>query len=268
MAALRQLLRLPLAILFLLLGGLSINLAVFWDRFRGNPVQAGAARWVQAHWCRGFCRTLGVRLRVEGHAMEPAPVLVASNHVSWLDIVVVAAHWPVAFLSKSEVARWPIVGRCATGLGTLYIERGRRDAASRAVAAMVERLRGGDRVLFFPEGTTGEGAELLPFRPRLFQAAVDAGVPVQPLALRYLNLDGSPCTQAPFVGDDSLVSHVFRICALPGVRAAVHVGESIRQPHERRSTLAVESRERIAEALAADGAVAEPAARRSAAEST
>lgn len=250
MGALRQLRRLPIAVLYLVLGGLIINLAVLWDQLRGNPVQKGVARTVQALWCRGFCRALGIRLQVEGNAVQPPPVLTVSNHVSWMDIVVIAAHWPVAFLSKSEVARWPIIGRCATGLGTLYIERGRRDAASRAVAGMVRRLRDGDRVLFFPEGTTGEGYELLPFRPRLYQAAVDAQAPVQPLALRYLNLDGSLCTQAPFVGDDGLVSHVARVCALPGMKAVVHVGEAIVPPHERRSELALKSREEIAEALA------------------
>lgn len=254
MGALRQLRRLPLAVLYLVIGGLSINLAVIWDQLRGNPVQKGAARTVQALWCRGFCRSLGIRLRVEGHPVQPPPVLTVSNHVSWLDIVVIAAHWPVAFLSKSEVARWPIIGRCATGLGTLYIERGRRDAASRAVETMVRRLGQGDRVLFFPEGTTGEGFELLPFRPRLYQAALDAQVPVQPLALRYLNTDGSLCEQAPFIGDDSLVSHVARLCALPGVEAVVHVGEAIAPPHERRSELALQTREQIAEALSQDTA--------------
>ncbi|MBA1146534.1 1-acyl-sn-glycerol-3-phosphate acyltransferase [Ectothiorhodospiraceae bacterium WFHF3C12] len=255
MGALRQLRRLPLAVFYLIVGGLVINLAVLWDQIRGNPVQQGAARAVQALWCKGFCRALGIRLRVEGGAIQPPPVLTISNHVSWLDIVVVAAHWPVAFLSKSEVARWPIIGRCATGLGTLYIERGRRDAASRAVESMVRRLDDGDRVLFFPEGTTGEGHELLPFRPRLYQAAVDAQAPVQPLALRYLNLDGSVCTEAPFVGDDGLVSHVARMCALPGVEAVVSVGEAIVPPHERRSELALQTREQIAEALAGMDAV-------------
>jgi len=255
MGTLRKLKRLLLAVLYLVVGGMIINAGVFWDRLRGNPIQGGMARRIQAAWCKGFCRALGIRLRVSGEPMLEPPVLVVSNHVSWLDIVVVAAEWPVAFLSKSEVARWPIIGRCATGLGTLYIERGRRDAAARTVESMVSRLTAGDRVLFFPEGTTGEGYNLLPFRPRLYQAAVDAQVPVQPLTLRYLNLDGSLCSEAPFVGDDNLVSHVARLTALPGVVASLQVGEPISQPHGRRSDLALQSREQIAEALGSNGAV-------------
>lgn len=254
MGTLRKLKRLTLAVLYLVVGGLIINIGVTWDRLRGNPIQGGLARRIQAAWCKGFCRALGIRVQVSGEAMLAPPVLVVSNHVSWLDIVVVAAEWPVAFLSKSEVANWPIIGRCATGLGTLYIERGRRDAAARTVESMASRLRGGDRVLFFPEGTTGEGYDLLPFRPRLYQAALEAQVPVQPLTLRYLNLDGSLCAQAPFIGDDNLVSHVARIAALPGVVASLQVGEAIHQPHERRSELALQSREQIAEALARSGA--------------
>lgn len=250
MGALRQCLRLPTAALLVLIGGVVINLAVTWDQIRKNRVQSGAARKVQAWWCKTMCRTLGIRLQVSGQAMFPAPVLTVSNHVSWLDIIVVAAHWPVAFLSKAEVARWPIVGRCATGLGTLYIERGRRDAASRAVDAMAARLRQGDRVLFFPEGTTGEGHELLPFRPRLYQAALEAQVPVQPVTIRYFNLDGSLCRKAPFVSDDNLVAHVARIAALPGMIARLDVAEPIAEPHERRSELAAQSRERIAQAMA------------------
>src|SRR5690606_21575452 len=107
---------------------------------------------VARHWFRLVLLVMGVRRRVFG-APAPGPVLVASNHVSWLDIVVLGSHIGSCFVSKSEVAAWPLVGWLARQGGTLFIHRGRHDSAERIAHDMTARLLRGHRVLFFPEGT-------------------------------------------------------------------------------------------------------------------
>ncbi|WP_440997686.1 lysophospholipid acyltransferase family protein [Arhodomonas sp. SL1] len=232
--------------LYTLFGGLAIVLAVAADR-RDRVPPHGLGRWAQRQWCRGLCRLLGVTVSVEGKPLAGPPALLVANHLSWLDIVCIAARWPVAFLSKTEVRRWPVIGQAATALGTLYIDRGRPAAAAEAVTAMRRRLEAGGYVLFFPEGTTGDGRRVRPFRARLYQAAVDAAAPVQAIALEYRHRDGS--TVASFTGDESLVANVWRLAACPQIEARLAVGAP-RRNHERgRSELARLTRADVVRAL-------------------
>ena len=247
----RRFYRLTLSVPLLVLGGLAIRLGVLVDHLAGRDPVSGLGRRCQAAWCRVFCRLFGVRLRLQGATLEPGPLMVVANHVSWLDILCMAAHWPVSFLSKSEIRRWPVVGAAASALGTMYIERGARNAADQAVAAMGRRLAEGHRVLFFPEGTTTDGSVLLPFRPRLFQAAVDAGVGVQPVALGYRHPDGSLCREAAFVGNEPLARQVWRMAAVPRMEARIQVTPAIAADGGR-TVLARRSREQVAEALGLD----------------
>jgi 1-acyl-sn-glycerol-3-phosphate acyltransferase len=246
MSLIRQFSRIPLLLAWVLAGTAWIRGALWWDRWRGQPWHTGAARRAQAHWCRILCIMLGLRLRLTGHEIAQGPALLVSNHISWLDITCVAAHWPVAFLSKSEVRKWPLIGSVASGLGTLYIDRGGRDAASAAAAQMRERLASGERVLFFPEGTTSDGTGLLPFRPRLFQAAIDSGSLVQPLTLSYHRADGTLSDEAPFIDAVPLLRQVWRLTRVACLEVRIHVGESIEAAGRGRSELARLTREAIA----------------------
>lgn len=243
---LRQSVRLPLVFLHVLLGGGIILLAVYWDRWRGNPRETGAGRRAQALWSGLLCRLLGLRVVVEGEPLAPGPVLLVSNHITWLDIPVVAAFWPVDFLSKSEVRGWPIIGPVATGLGTIYIERGRRDAAGEAAALMRERLALGRKVLFFPEGTTSDGTRLRPFRPRLYQSAVDAGVPVQTLAISYHYPDSSLSDAVPYINDDTLIGNLLAVAAVPRHEVRLRVGAVIPVRDRGRTEVAQQSWRHIA----------------------
>ncbi|RFA30370.1 hypothetical protein CAI21_07155 [Alkalilimnicola ehrlichii] len=252
MLLLRKVVRLPLAFLWLLVGVLWIRGALLWDRLRGRPRYQGAARCAQAWWCRGLCRLLGIRVQIEGESLAAGPVLVVANHISWLDIPVFAAYWPLAFLSKSEVRRWPLVGGVASGLGTLYIERGERDGAARAAERMRERLAAGERVLFFPEGTTSEGFGLLPFRPRLLQAALDAGAVVQPVTIRYTDADGTISRLAPFINDTPLIRHTLRLAGQARMNVRIHVGQPIVTLGKGRTDVAREARAAMAASLGLD----------------
>lgn len=247
----RRLLRVALAGPYTLIGGIWIVSAVALERGRGVPPH-GLGRWAQRQWCRGLCRLLGARLVVRGERPVSGPVLLVANHVSWLDIVCLAALWPVAFLSKSEVRRWPVIGRAASALGTVYIDRGRQSAAERAAAAMRERLRAGARVLFFPEGTTGDGRGVRPFRARLYQAAIDAGAPVQAVALRYHAGDGH-AGGVPFTEEQSLVANLWQVAGYPRLTVTVTVGPP-RVTHELgRSELARTTREDVRRGLQPGG---------------
>jgi 1-acyl-sn-glycerol-3-phosphate acyltransferase len=137
---------------------------------------------VQA-WALQFLALWGIHLRVLGQPVPNGPALMVANHISWLDILVIHAARHCRFVSKSDIREWPLVGMLATGAGTLYIERTSRKDALRMVKDMADAMRNGDVVAVFPEGTTSDGRDLLPFHANLIQAAIQADAPVQPMSL-------------------------------------------------------------------------------------
>jgi 1-acyl-sn-glycerol-3-phosphate acyltransferase len=190
---------------------------------RCTPAQREAT--VQA-WAGQMLRILGVPLRVEGCPPAEGPLLLVSNHLSWLDILVLHAARHCRFVSKSDVKHWPLIGPLATGAGTLYIEREKRRDAMRVVHHMAESLRAGDIVAVFPEGTTGDGEGLLPFHGNLIQAAISADVPVQPVALRFVDRRTGQDSPGPlYLGDDTLLGSLWRTLAGPPFEAHVRFGE-------------------------------------------
>ncbi len=180
---------------------------------------------VQA-WSLRMLRILGVPLHVHGQPPERGPVLLVINHISWLDILVVHAARHCRFVSKSDVKHWPMLGTMATGGGTLYIEREKRRDAMRVVHHMAESLKAGEIVAVFPEGTTGDGGELLPFHGNLVQAAISAGAPVQPVGLRFVDSATGKDSQGPlYLDDDTLIGSLWRTLAGPPFVATVRFGQ-------------------------------------------
>ncbi|RYF72369.1 MAG: 1-acyl-sn-glycerol-3-phosphate acyltransferase, partial [Comamonadaceae bacterium] len=178
-------------------------------------------------WARRMLQVLGIRLVVQG-TPPPArvPLLLISNHISWLDILALHAARHVRFVSKSSVKNWPMIGVMASAAGTLYIERERRRDAMRVVHHMTEALRNGDRLAVFPEGTTSDGRVLLPFHANLLQAAISAGVPVLPAALRFVDAATGQTSFAPrYIDEDSLFSSLWRTLRAPPLLAIVRFGE-------------------------------------------
>lgn len=180
---------------------------------------------VQA-WAQRMLEELGVGLEVRGLTPTAGPMLLVANHISWLDIVVLHAGHHCRFVSKSDVAHWPLIGRLATGAGTMYIERESRRDAMRIVHHMTDSLLEGDILAVFPEGTTSDGVKLLPFHANLIQAAVSAHAPVQPVALRFTDAATGLNSLTPcYVGDDSLFGSVWRTVSGPRLTAIVNYGE-------------------------------------------
>jgi 1-acyl-sn-glycerol-3-phosphate acyltransferase len=173
------------------------------------------------HWSRELLRRVGVQVE---HAGElPAAGLIVMNHISWLDIIVLNALAPSRFVSKAEVARWPLVGYLCTKSGTLYIERGRKTAARRTNQLIAAALANGERVAVFPEGTTTPGDRVLPFHAALLQPAVASAGLAYPAALRYLDANGKRALAVSY-GDESLIESVWLLLGAQGVVASVDFG--------------------------------------------
>jgi len=169
-------------------------------------------------WNRRLLRILRVDVRVSGEPSPGARLLVA-NHISWLDIAVLVSVERTRFVAKAEVRDWPIAGQLATGAGSFYIKRG-AGGTRQLTTELSAFLRGGGTVCVFPEGTTTAGDSVLRFQPRLFGAAVEAQVLVQPLALRYAPGVAGDAVAA-YIGDDDMVSSVRRILREPGLSVEV-----------------------------------------------
>ena len=174
-------------------------------------------------WSRAVVRAAGVRIRVTG---GPAPatggLLLVANHISWLDIPLLAGVRPARTVAKKEIRQWPVAGALAAG-GCLFIDRDRLRALPATVAVIADVLRSGKAVAVFPEGSTWCGRAQGPFRRAVFQAALDARVPVQPVHLRYRDARGAASTAPAFVGDDSLPASLWRVASTRGLVAEVEV---------------------------------------------
>lgn len=188
-------------------------------------------------WSREMLARLGVHLQVHGTPVATGPVLLVANHISWLDITSLHAARYCRFVSKADVKAWPLIGALAAGVGTLFIERESRRDAMRVVHHMADRLRAGDVLAVFPEGTTSDGVQLLPFHANLMQAAIAAGAPVQPVALQFIDSHSGERSLAPcYVGDDTLLGSVWRTVRARGITVQMVFGDvQVSQGRDRRT---------------------------------
>lgn len=184
----------------------------------GRPAQLK----LKQRWSRQLLGMLGVRLQAEATPL-PSPALLVANHISWLDIYVINALAPAAFVCKADVREWPLIGWLCERTETVFMPRGSRCAARHASGIVAARLRQGWQVAVFPEGTTSDGAGILPFHGALLQGAIDAGCRVQPLALRYTDAEGRPSTAAAYCGDTTLLQSLRRIAAAPRLNVRLDV---------------------------------------------
>ena len=164
-------------------------------------------------------KILGVRVRVSGPLPAPG-TLIVSNHVSWLDICTIGSVLPINFVAKADISGWPIVGFLAKLQKTLFIKRDRRSDTANQRNAMQDRLLDGSRLVLFPEGTTGDGTIVFPFKSSLFAAAEvqenDRPIPIQPLSLAFAELSGIPMSRRirikyAWIGDVGLLSNMFYV---------------------------------------------------------
>jgi 1-acyl-sn-glycerol-3-phosphate acyltransferase len=201
-------------------------------------------------WSAGVLRVLGVGLRISG-TPRPGASLLLANHVSWLDIAALHAAVPQArFVSKADVLHWPLLGWLIRGAGTLFIERERKRDALRVVHAVAEALRAGQTVAVFPEGTTGDGPEPLPFHANLLQAAIATATPIQPAVLRFSDPWHRFSPAVVYVGDTTLLQSLWRVATARGLVAHVDLLLSQGTAHADRRALAEALRDQIRDQLA------------------
>lgn len=197
-------------------------------------------------WAQRMLRILRIDVRCDGHAFDGRASLVVSNHVSWLDVLVIQSLMPGRFIAKTEVRRWPVIGKLAEASGTIFVDRQSLKSTRAMVACGVAALRQGYCVSGFPEGTSSDGADVAVFHANLFDAAVKAGVDVRPLVLRYVDdATGLRHQAAAFTGDDTLVSSMQKIVACTAMSSRVHVGACIGSEGQTRKLLASQSHQTI-----------------------
>lgn len=202
-------------------------------------------------WSAKLLRLMGVTLHVVGVSPRAGAKLVVANHVSWLDVAAIHAVMSNArFVSKADVRHWPLVGRLVAGAGTLFIERESKRDALRVVHQMAAALKAGDTVAVFPEGTTGEGHTLLPFHANLLQAAIATATPLQPVLLRWFDVEHRVSPVVEFVGDTTLAQSLWRIVCAQGLSVEVRVLPPLQSAHAERRALAARLRETLAAELA------------------
>lgn len=181
-------------------------------------------------WFHAVLRAFGVKLEVHGaRKFQEIPargVLVASNHVSWLDELAIDSVQPIRIVAKKDIKSWPVLGPIITAAGTVYLDRERLRELPTTVAELTNTLRNGSAVGIHAEGTTWCGLASGRYKPALFQAALDAGVPVRPIVLRY-RIGEHVTTQPAFVGSDTLIGSIRRVLRAKGLVVEVHVLDEI-----------------------------------------
>ena len=193
---------------------------------------------VKRFYCRVVLRCLGIRITLSGDPIRNLRgILVVANHVSWVDVFAVGAVLPGAFVARADLVDWPAVGLATRMARIIPIDRRDLRQLPIVVDTVCARLREGHTVVAFPEGTTYCGRDSGQFRPALFQAAIDADRPVQPLRLTYHHRDGSPSTVTAFLGEDSLWASIKRIVRTRRTNVHIQV-RPLQLPHAVRGQLA------------------------------
>jgi 1-acyl-sn-glycerol-3-phosphate acyltransferase len=235
---------------------------VVFHVFRGVFICALIFPWLDTqarnryvgHWSRqllGICRVSVVQ-GPGAPALEHA--MIVSNHVSWLDIFVINSLLPSRFVAKSEIRSWPVLGWLVAQAGTVFIARGNRRDLRHIFKGLVTSLEQGERVAFFPEGTTAAQGSLLPFHANLFEAAIDARVPVQPYALRYLDAKGEFHPAADFIGEMTFAESMVAILSGGAMQARLTCLAPMEAAGAHRRELAAQAEQAIAAALRLEAA--------------
>ncbi|MDQ1362983.1 MAG: lyso-ornithine lipid O-acyltransferase [Pseudomonadota bacterium] len=212
---------------------------------RRNPANHSTSAGFSLWWHTRLRKIFGVQHEQFGD-INRTPTLFVANHISWFDIPATGSILLIHFLAKDEIASWPVIGWLAHKTGTLFIQRGNRDATRQSIENIAQVLKNGRHVLVFPEGTTNDGTKVGHFHSRLLQAAFDAQVVVQPLAITYPHADGIH-PHAPYVGHVRLIDSALGFMASDDVTVCLHFLPVLEPKNfANRDALTAEARQMIA----------------------
>lgn len=214
-----------------------------------------AIRYVPHWYHKLVCHLMGVRVHLTGAPIAEGPILLVSNHISWVDIPVLASIAPLSFVAKREVATWPFVSSLAKLQRTIFIDRSRRSAVAETREEILKRLRASERVLLFAEGTSSDGNQVLDFKSSLFAAIEEKegenGYKLQTCAIVYTHIHGLPMNrqQRPAIawyGDMDMLSHAWGVLKGGPIDVRVRLGDpiSIKEMGDRKK-LAVHAYQRV-----------------------
>ena len=214
-------------------GGLIVRLG---ERIVGKPRMSDRWRTRVFHLAsRMLSRIMGMHVDVNGQPPD-APFVLVSNHLSYVDVILIGSQVRCVFISKAEVQDWPLIGRIVRSLGTLFIDRDVKRSLPSMVKSMEDVLESGRGVVFFPEGTTGRGDQVAPFRPSLLEPAARSNRPVHYASLTYRTRDKCPPADRAICwwGEMKFMSHILQLLAMPGFDASLTFGTEPIQETDRK----------------------------------
>jgi lyso-ornithine lipid O-acyltransferase len=196
-------------------------------------------------WLGWFSAIVRLHIIKEGEPLDNVGLLV-SNHISWLDIIVLGRFLPAYFVAKSDILVWPIIGYLAKQAGTIFIRRGDKQQVKATTEKMLWLLKQNNTIITFPEGTTTKGDTVSPFHTSLFQPALLTKSVIQPVAIQY---EGDAKKHAPFIGEDAFVPHLIKILSLEKVVVRVVFLSHIYTAGKNRHSVCNEARLMIEECI-------------------
>ncbi|WP_340121705.1 lysophospholipid acyltransferase family protein [Methylobacter svalbardensis] len=202
---------------------------------------------LKTRWLQWFSAIVNLHIIKDGELPEQGAILV-SNHISWLDIIVIGQYLPACFVAKSDISSWPVIGYLARQAGTIFIRRGDKQHIRTTAEKMVWLLKQSSNIIAFPEGTTTKGDEVLQFHASLFQPALLTRSAIQPVALQY---QGAAKEHAPFVGEDAFVPHLIKMLTLERIEVRLSFLPVINNSGKNRHAVSLETRDRIWEKISA-----------------
>jgi len=201
---------------------------------------------IKTRWLQRFSAIVNLHVSKDGELPERRAMLV-SNHISWLDIIVIGQYLPAYFVAKSDISSWPVIGYLAKQGGTIFIRRGNKQHIKTTAEKMTWLLKQNGNIIAFPEGTTTKGDEVMHFHSSLFQPALLTRSAIQPVAIQY---QGAAKEQAPFIGDDAFVPHLIKMLAMDKIEVQLSFLPVIDSPAgKNRHTISLEARSMIAEKI-------------------
>jgi 1-acyl-sn-glycerol-3-phosphate acyltransferase len=200
-------------------------------------------------WARAACLILGMKVTVRGVPPRP-PFLLVANHLGYVDVLLLASRVRGVFVARGDLARWPVLGVLTRSVGTLYLDRSHKRDLPRVAGQVKEALAQGLGVFFFPEATSSDGAEVLPFKPSLLEIASDLAMPVSFASLSYTTPPQAPPARLSVCwwGEMTFFSHVWKLLSLPGFAGKISFGEEALLASDRK-VLAARLREAIRSGL-------------------
>jgi 1-acyl-sn-glycerol-3-phosphate acyltransferase len=213
-----------------------LALATFVLPFTNKPTTLSLIKW----WCSGLLRAFNIKVTVYGNlpARNTQGIMFIANHISWADIHALNSLIPLRFIAKSDIKGWPVFGYLVAKTNTLFIDRGKRQQAGHIVEITSASLIAGDNLCLFPEGTTTEGALVLPFKSSVLQAAISANAQVWPIAIRYVKQDGSLNTEMAYTGETTLMESMQQVLMQKNPAVDLHFLTPIHTSGQNRRDLA------------------------------